>query len=113
MRRNFSILQFLRVGGVHQSRSEKRSSQVCSLSDQSSQSALLLSERIQEALQVNVFNEPQAVQAKNSEDLQVLEYLEETEIFYIVKVMSYGVGGTIQGHLDTVATNSEFYRDEK
>ena len=42
-----------------------------------------------------------------------LEYLEKTEIFYIVQVMSYGVGGSIQGHLDTVATNSQFYRDEK
>ena len=73
----------------------------------------MLSERIQDALQVNVFNGPQAAQAKNSEDLQVSEYLEKTEIFYIVQVMSYGVGGSIQGHLDTVATNTEFYRDEK
>ena len=71
----------------------------------------MLSERIQTALQVNVFNGPG--RAKNSEDLQVWEYLEKTEIFYIVQVMSYGVGGTIQGHLDTVATNTEFYRDEK
>ena len=41
------------------------------------------------------------------------EYLEKTDVFCIVQVMSYGVGGSIQGHLDTVATNSEFYRDEK
>ena len=65
----FTIFIHIRVGGVHQSRSEKRSSKVCSLSDQSSKSALMLSERIQNALQVNVFNG--AAQPKNSEDLQV------------------------------------------
>lgn len=27
--------------------------------------------------------------------------------------MSYLVGGTIQGHLDTVATSNDFYRDER
>ena len=35
---------------------------------------------------------------KNSEDLQV---------------MNYGVGGTVQGHLDTVVTTTDFYEDEK
>ena len=41
-------------------------------------------------------NEPKS--PRNSEDLQVMSYL---------------VGGTIQGHLDTVATSNDFYRDER
>ena len=35
---------------------------------------------------------------RNSEDLQV---------------MNYGVGGTVQGHLDTVATTMDFYKNKK
>ena len=59
----------LRVGGVHQTRSDKRSSKVSSLSDKSSDLAHGLSRRIQASLEVKVLNEPAG--AKNSEDLQV------------------------------------------
>ena len=29
----------------------------------------------------------------------------------MVQVMNYGLGGTVQGHLDTVATSALLYRD--
>ena len=29
----------------------------------------------------------------------------------MVQVMNYGLGGTVQGHLDTVATSTQVYRD--
>ena len=71
---------------------------MCSLSDQSSESAQMLSERIQEALQVNVFNGP--AQAKNSEDLQVSEYLKRLR-----DILHCGPGDELWGGRDHSGTS--------
>ena len=55
-----------------------------------------LSQRMELATGLQIVNND--IGNRNSEDLQV---------------MNYGVGGTVQGHLDTVATTTDFYENEK
>ena len=55
-----------------------------------------LSQRMELATGLQIVNND--IGDRNSEDLQV---------------MNYGVGGTVQGHLDTVATTTDFYQNEK
>ena len=55
-----------------------------------------LSQRMELATGLQIVNND--IGDRNSEDLQV---------------MNYGVGGTVQGHLDTVATTTDFYENEK
>lgn len=84
------------VGGVHQNVSDKRSSKVATIMDTSSNLSKKLSQRMELATGLQIVNND--IGDRNSEDLQV---------------MNYGVGGTVQGHLDTVATTTDFYQNEK
>jgi len=82
------------VGGIQRSFSHKRSSKVAYLADVQSQLSKQISRRIETVTSFNVVNGDK--RGKSSENLQV---------------MNYGLGGTIQGHLDTSVTHKDSYGD--
>jgi len=81
------------VSGVHQKSSDKRSSKVAYLTDNGSNIARRISKRIETLTGLSILNGRHG-KIIHSENFQV---------------MNYGVGGTVQGHLDTLVTSKEMY----
>ena len=100
------------MGGEHRAASLKRSSKVASLPASSSAAARAVARRLQRATGLDT-GEAEDTARRSSEQLQVggEVVFPRAQTLAVVQVMNYGLGGTVQGHLDTVATSALLYRD--